>query len=87
MKRVGGVGGKCDAIVFGGGKAKKRKKYKIKSLIWMADVVVELRDTTTNQKRAGVEKERMEKRDECGGVAAEGYQCAASECGGQERMM
>jgi hypothetical protein len=38
----------------------KRGKYKINSSMWMADGIVECQDTTTNQKRAGVEEERME---------------------------
>ena len=84
---MGDVGGKCDTIIFGGGKAKERKEYKIKSLIWMAYVIVECSDTTTNQKRASVEEEGMEKRDKCGGVAAEGFQCATSACRGREATM
>ena len=62
----------------------KRGKYKRNSLIWMADGIVECRDTTTNQKRAGAEEERMEKRDKCGRVAAEGCQCTTSAGGGRE---
>jgi hypothetical protein len=40
-------------------------------------------DTTTNQKWAGAEERKMEKRDKCRG-AAEGCQCATSACGGRE---
>jgi hypothetical protein len=36
-------------------------------------------DSITNQKWVGTEEKRVEKRDECGGVA-EGYQCATSAC-------
>jgi hypothetical protein len=35
------------------------------------------RDTTTNQKQAGAEEERMEKRNERWGVAAEGCKFSA----------
>ncbi len=37
-------------------------------------------DSTTNQKWAGVEEKKVKKRDEHGGVA-EGCQCAMSACG------
>jgi hypothetical protein len=40
-------------------------------------------DTTTNQKWAGAEEKKTEKRDERAGVA-EGCQCATSACGGRE---
>ncbi len=40
---------------------------------------IEHNHTTTNQKRAGAGEERVEKRDECGGVA-EGCQCATPAC-------
>jgi hypothetical protein len=43
------------------------------------------RDTTTNQKQAGTEEERMEKRNERGGVAAEGCQCSTSVRGGRQK--
>jgi hypothetical protein len=44
---------------------------------------IDVFDSTTNQKRAGVEEKRVEKRDKHGGVA-EGCQCATSACGRRE---
>jgi hypothetical protein len=84
--RVGGSGrgdviapGRPRSIVWGG-EWNDKKINNIKCIVAFGGCWSIILHTTINQKWAGAVEERMEKRDEHGGVA-EGCQCATSACG------
>jgi hypothetical protein len=63
-----------------GGKLDNKNINNIKYIVAFGGPWLIILHTTTNQKWAGAGEERVEKRDECGGVA-EGCKCATSACG------
>ncbi len=75
----GGRGGRPRPIVWGG-EWNDKKINNIKCIVAFGGRWSIILHTTTNQKWAGTMEERVEKRDECGGVA-EVCQCATSACG------
>ena len=69
-----------------GGKLDVRNINNIKYIVAFGGCWLIILHTTTNQKWAGAVEERVEKRDEHGGVA-EGCQCTKSACGRREGAM
>ncbi len=76
---LGGEHVKGHRPIVWGGELDNNKNKNIKYIVAFGGCWSIILHTTTNQKWAGAEEERVEKREKHGGVA-EGCQCATSAC-------